>query len=123
MVKKEDLLSAEICSIIKVSAESGVTELKFGSLHVTFGRLTKEKEDIPLVQQNPTPNPVSVLTDENHKKQQSDYLETEQMKLREEQLARALVEDPVKYEELLRTGDLTDGLDSPDGDEEFSDEL
>jgi hypothetical protein len=116
----------EVCSILETSAKIGVLELKFGDLHATFGRPARQEDGrgplapYPFVQQPHAPPSVTALTEKEHQEQNSTALEADEVRLREEQLARALVEDPVAYERLLRDGELTDGIhdvDDDDGDD------
>lgn len=113
--KKTSLSCRDVCDIIKVSAKAGVYKLKFKDLHIEFGRPT-EGVNSP-VQQNIAINPVVDLTGEQHYQQTKNAVEADEVSLREEQLARLLVEDPVKYEELLRDGELSDDMDSSDGED------
>lgn len=119
---KAELSADSICRILEVSAQAGVSELKFGDLHVTFGkpaetRITGSPLGYPFVPQAPTPEPVTVLTEEEHKKISKGALEVEEVRARERQLADLLITDPSKYEELLRNGDLSDDMDGTDNDE------
>lgn len=99
---------------------AGVTELEFRGLHVKFsGTAERGTPSMPLAP-NPQP-PVKDLTDEQHQKLSLAALELDELQTREDQLAEALITDPLRYEELMRNGDLTDGMDaSNDGDEDES---
>lgn len=115
-ISKTNLSTDEICRILETSSKSGVIELKFGDLHVTFGTPAGHVPSVEnVVEQPPVASPV--LTDDQHKRQSEESLEMEQVRLREEQLARALVEDPVEYERLLSQGELSDELDTADSEE------
>jgi hypothetical protein len=113
------LLSTEqVCLILEASAKSGVAELKFGGLHVKFA--TKADAAQGHAQLDAETAPVKVLTEDQHTKQTADVIEHDQIRLREEELANALVEDPMRFENMLRSGELNDdALDSAnDGDDE-----
>lgn len=120
--EKTTLSTAQVCSILKASAKAGVSELKFGNLHVKFGRPaetpTQDYLEQRFVQQNPAIAPVVNLTEEQHKQLAKLSLEDDELHTREDQLARALVEDPMLYEELLAKGELTDELDDADSDDD-----
>lgn len=96
-------------------------------MHVRFGTPPEEQVAVtgpqlphyPLVQQDRAHAPVGELTDQQHEQMGKDALEDEELRTREEQLARFLVEDPVKYEELLRDGELTDDVDSTDSEDDL----
>lgn len=123
MAAKSLILSTnDVCQIIEASAKAGVTELKFGGLHVRFGKTVEQKElgaSPSPVQHAPQSYSVADLTEEQHQTQSRQSLEDEEIKTREERLARLLVEDPMAYEQMLRDGELTDAVDSADdGDDE-----
>lgn len=128
---KRSLSSADVCSIIEASAKAGVTELLFRDLHVRFGmppenQITGPILDLtrlsmpgyPVVQQDRAEATVGPLTDKQHEQMGKDSLLQEELRTREDELARLLVEDPVKYEELLRDGDLTDDVDQSDSEDD-----
>lgn len=112
--------------MIETSAKAGVSELKFGDLHVKFGRPTENivgmsippQYHYPFVQQNPASPSKNDLSEDQHNQQAKESLEVDEIRLREEQLALALVEDPVRYEELLREGELSDDVDSADSEDD-----
>lgn len=114
--EKSPLSTADVCLILDASAKAGVTELQFGGLHVKFGRgpgpLT---EEAPLgKQQDSAPSSHADMSEAQHQSIAQATLERDEISLREEQLARALVEDPDRYEELLARGELSDELDGAD---------
>lgn len=120
--EKSCLSTEDACRIIETSAKTGVTELTFSGLHVKFGRLTENDVGLtsPFVQQAPrAPVSVNALTEEQHTKQATEALEMDELRLRQDQLAQALVEDPLKYEELLMQGELDDALDGADEDDDL----
>lgn len=113
-----------VCSILKECSTSGVSELKFRDLHVRFGSTAGPVVDLrslryPLVQQPQGPQPeVADLTPEQHAENTKLTLELEELRMREEKLARALVEDPLEYERMLRDGELSDDVESSDESDE-----
>lgn len=119
--EKSDLSTDEVCRILETSAKSGVTSLKFGGLSVTFEKKL-EPVGVPLAE--PHPNsvlaPVTVLTEAQHLNQTQEVVLRDEVHLRQEQLAQAMIEDPLRWEELLRSGELTeDDVDTADiGDDE-----
>jgi Tfp pilus assembly pilus retraction ATPase PilT len=113
------LSSREVCLILDSSAKAGVSELRFGDLHVKFGgpaeiRISGDLPPYPFVKQSSAIAPVVDLTEAQHEKQNKDSIEMDEILLREEKLARALVEDPSEYERLLERGELSDDVDSAD---------
>lgn len=121
--EKMSLSSAEVCSILLTSASAGVSELKFGHLHVKFGRPVETQVGIgfpsyPFVPQTaPASAPVTDLTEAQHQQQAKESLEDDEIRVRQERLERAMVEDPVLFEELLRQGELSDAVDSADDED------
>lgn len=118
-INKRPLSSEEACLIIETSAKAGVTELKFGDLHVRFGKPAEQIVGMTIVDpypvhQAPQSPSVKDLTEEQHQNQTKQAIEAEEIRTREDQLARLLVEDPEAYEKLLRDGELTDAVDDAD---------
>lgn len=108
---------------MEASAKAEVTELKFSGLHVKFGRPAEIRLGggplpYPFVQQTPAPPLANAMTEEQHQNLAKAALEHDELLMREEQLARALVEDPDRYEELLSRGELSDDLDSADDEDD-----
>lgn len=126
--EKRCLSSEDVCSILETSAKAGVTKLLFRDLHVEFGTKSEDQVidltklqllDYPVVQQNRGSAPVGELTEKQHDSLKKDSLEDEEMRLRQERLALAMVEDPVLYEQLLRDGELNDDVDSADSEDDL----
>lgn len=95
MAKINSFTMAELCSIISTCASSGVSELKFGSLHVTFGRPTEstQKDD---------PAPRTEATVEEQAKIQEEVLLQDELLTRQQQLEFMRIEDPHLAEELMQ---------------------
>lgn len=102
-----DLHVDQVCRILEVGAKSGVKELNFLGLRVVYGQ--------PVVPESPTPTVPSLaptssdLTEIQHQALSEASLERDEVVMREEQLAEFLVTDPLRYEQMLTNGDLTDG--------------
>ncbi len=111
---KTPLSTKDVIRIIVASAKAGVDELKFLDLCVSFNRPVEQEAIKPLMQQYPASVPVQSLTEEQHEFQTKAAIEAEEVLTREDQLARALVEDPIRYEQLLVDGELSDELDTAD---------
>lgn len=109
-----DLRPEGVCLILEAGAKFGVRELSYAGLSVKFG-ISAERDEIP-----PPPNGAASLpldlTDEQHHALERTELETDELLTREDQLAELLVTDPLKYEEMLQNGDLTDDR-KPDSDD------
>lgn len=127
------LSAEEVCLILRTSAKAGVAELKFADLHVRFGRPAEQVvvmdpqgnlSTYPYVPQAPAPRSGKALSEEQHQKQNAEALEQEELRTRDQQLAEALVTDPLKYEELLQSGELTnESVDAANEDDDDLDEL
>lgn len=113
--KKSILSPAEACFILEVSARTGVTELKFRDLHVVFGKTAESRHeaDMPHGPASPAAND---LTATQHLEQSKAALEQDELRVRQDRLAMALVEDPALYEELLVNEEL-DASDESDDDD------
>lgn len=97
---KNDLQSQDICSIIDTCAKNKVTALKYGGLEISFLAETV----IPkTVLSNPPDNDIS---EEQHVQNNTESFLKEEVMTREEQLALLLIEDPVRYEQMLEDGEL-----------------
>lgn len=115
--EKTHLSREDVCSILDTSAKAGVRELTFAGLHVVFGRPAEQQvAGYPFVPQIPAPSlSGKALSDADHAAQAKRSLEEDEVRLREDQLAHALVEDPVLYEKLVQEG-MTNDVDTADED-------
>lgn len=118
---KNLLSSADIVSIIEVSGKSGVSELKFGGLHVKFDTPVERLKHthgffIPemRVEQHPL-NPPDTEISATQRQVAQEALEADELDLRYQQIADLMIEDPLRAEELLRDGQLEE---ADDADEE-----
>lgn len=91
------LTSREACLIINACKDAGVEELVWESLRIRFRGP---------VQSIPVPIHVPEVTLERQKAIEKESLETQEFDLRQEQLERLRVEDPLEYERLHAIGDL-----------------
>lgn len=122
---KTVLSTDEAARIIEVSAKSGVSELKFRGLHVTFGRPAERGSQATDSVQPEAPQvsqPVTALTEQEHQAQGQAALEQEEVRTREAELALLLITDPLKYEQMLASGqelsdDDVDTADEDDGND------
>jgi hypothetical protein len=95
--KKIAFKAQEICEILRTCHLSGVRQFKLDTMDVVFA--------------NPALDvPESLPVPEGLRKamilQEQDALIKDEVALREEEISRLLIEDPVKYEELMGSGDL-----------------
>lgn len=114
-----ELKSQEICEIILSSAQNGVTELKFGSLHIVFGKKT-EPQEISLLPGKVygASTPDNEISDQTHEQMNIDSLEADELRLRDDQLSQMQIENPLKAEQMLLDQELEDDEQSElDGDE------
>lgn len=113
---KNLLSSADIVSIIEVSGKSGVSELKFGGLHVKFGKPSDDTQQTQAlrVEQHPL-NPPDTEISATQRQVAQEALEADELDLRYQQIADLMIEDPLRAEELLRDGQLEE---ADDADEE-----
>jgi hypothetical protein len=102
LMDEKKLSIKELSELIKISAKSGLTELKFGDLELRFGKNTEK-----LI--NPS---VKEITAEQHDKQNKETLEIDTVRLKKDQLDQLFLENPSLAESLLLDGELDD-----DGDE------
>lgn len=109
-----DLRPADVCRILEAGAKNGVRELNFAGLHVVFGQPV---EPVPLDPVPPASAPIpSDMTESQHQQLAKESLAQDEFATREDQLNHMLITDPLRYEEMLRHGDLTDESASNDGD-------
>ena len=120
--KESALTSDEVRAIIRSCATYGVLELKFRGLEISLVPKDSEARKPEMVAGNvpreTSNNPVNEITEQEHEHQNQDALEIDEMRLKEEQLAMAFIENPSLAEEMIRNGDLDD-FESDDDDEQF----
>lgn len=126
MAENKLLTSADVCSILRACAETQVRELKFGGLHVTFG---KQAEETGLTPPSPlgnaasgvadplTPPSVEAITAEQTKQNEQSLAQAE-IDAKADRLALLAIEDPVEFERQMMNGELSDESTAGDADEE-----
>jgi len=108
--RKIVLNSNDVCNIIKECANTGVSELKFGDLHLKFGYTLPAQPQAPLGAEIP---------EAQLKQEENEYLDQEFYKSKDDEIENMIIEDPSKFEELLNNGEF-DGEES--GGSTISDE-
>lgn len=103
---RENLTSSEICQIIEASAKNNVVQLKYGSLYLNFCR---KEETTPK-------NPDTEISDQQQTQSARDSFEQQELDLKAERIAMALIEDPALAEQMMADEDLENA------DDESSDE-
>jgi hypothetical protein len=88
----------DIVEVIKACAENGVVEFTMGELNILFSK----KDPILDLQPIYVPEEVQKVAD----KTSSDSAEEDQIRYKQEELELMLLEDPARYEELLKSGDI-----------------
>jgi hypothetical protein len=96
---KKHLTSQNVCDILSKCQASGVKELRFQDLHVTFESKLRNDKDLD----NPPREGGGNSTIETQ-----DLLAQEELNFKDEQLATLQLTDPLHYEELLSQKELID---------------
>ncbi len=117
MVRKTSfpLPTDELCSIITACGGAGVSELKFGDLNITFGLPPRQIRFLREANRPPASKTGTAIS-EIQEQEAEKALEEDELALRDEQIENLFIEDPVRAEELLERGELTDA-DRHDGQE------
>jgi hypothetical protein len=105
------MTSDDICAIIRQCGESGVSELTFGSLSIRFASENKRGDlsSPEIAHHGISHSTTDYIFDDSFKKSDEEdkrILEEEEIRMREDQLSMALIEDPAQFEKLLAAGDL-----------------
>ena len=98
---KVSFKSKEIIAIIRTCRAQGVSSFQHGDLHICFGTPAIEKSTNPA-------EPPAIGTEGEIARIETEGLIQEEIKVKDDELATMLIEDPARYEELLSEGDLTD---------------
>ena len=139
MARRSSLTASDVCTIIEQSAKAGLAELSFDGLQISFVRTYEQRQIIhgkvggleppspealaQMQQASLHPSPYNNLSDEHHIQRTKEQIEEDEIRLREDQLAQMLIEDPQKFEELLAQGELDAGIDvNDDGSDDGSPE-
>lgn len=130
---KNSLTAADVCSIIEASATAGLSSLKFGELEISFLQKLGQVQtstvgyiqpiDAAEIKQSGLPpilphSPYGGLSKEEHEKRTKDQIEAEELNAKADYLAELLITDPLKYEQLLSQGELSDPTANNDGVED-----
>ncbi len=86
----------EVCRLVKVCARFGVREFSLGNLTFKLGQ---------------EPNTFFTPSSATGKSEavEQDYVNKQEIKMKEDELATMLVTDPLAYEQLMEQGDLEHG--------------
>lgn len=111
----------DICKIVATCRRAGVLRLRMGSLEVDFlPAVVPAKSPPPQPQVSPgaAPTPAAEIqgkpTQEQEQAEQAS-IEEQGIQTRELQIAELLITDPLKAEEMMEEGDLTQTGESTDG--------
>jgi hypothetical protein len=92
--------SDSICRIIEVCSRSGVREFSGRGIKVSFGQVAQT----PAYESVYVPEALERAQDTQARESQF----TDELKIRDSELDQMVIEDPSRFEELLRSGDLDD---------------
>jgi hypothetical protein len=111
-MSKTPLAVADICRIIEACGQNHVVELEFHDLRLKFG----QKTPLEHVEQASAPLPAAEIAalERIQKKEAEKALLADEIETKEQQLAMALLEDPMLAEELQIQGELENGSDVED---------
>lgn len=99
--KKTTLKIEDVCTIIKTCASNAVKSIEYGELKVEFYPNAATPITAPLH--------LSEEIKTNQETQTRESIEKKEMEMKEEMLSQLQIEDPVGFEKLLASGELTDG--------------
>lgn len=102
------LSAKDIVVLIRACKGMGVTELKFGSLHIRFSEQVTQEKPRDQVPKIPVET-INQIEDETLESQESDIKQT--------QLELMLIENPAEYERLVQSGELDDREDTEERQE------
>lgn len=106
---KNCLSSQDVCSILEACHKAGVAVLKFGALEVILGRAASTSDidfsgwDLPADQISssiPATAPVTEITAQNAKIEKDELVRQEVM-TRDDQIAMAIIENPLLAEQMI----------------------
>jgi hypothetical protein len=110
--------SLDLCAIIEVCAQHNVSRLKCRGLDLEFGRTASSEPGQGSFHDSLAP--VAAITDIEHEQSSRDSLENDELAMRDEQVALAVIEDPALAEQLFIDGELEDAdSDGEDGYDKF----
>lgn len=106
------LTAADVIAILDASRKNRVSVLKFAGLEV---ELSQASQDGTLT--GPEAQPAAAMAEPNHEKQTEEANLADELQTREDQLAEALLSDPLLAEQLIRDGELTEDSDGADSED------
>ncbi len=111
MAEKNEFSVADVCLILESCGKNHVAELKLGALQVKFGSQARET----------TSGAVELSVDAAElaslqEKLAQKSLESDEIRVREQQVAEMPLTDPLLYEEMLARGELIDHTSGTDED-------
>lgn len=114
---KSFLSGEEICKIIETCAKAGVVTLKCGPLELSYAPALNKSPNADSPASEPTnsvSNPENIIQVQINAEKEA--LEDEEIRTREAQILELGITDPLKYEELLAQGELSEAeeLDQDD---------
>lgn len=114
--KNNSFTADELCRIIDSCAARGVQSFSLGGLELTFGAdpqfIETEIQEVPRRGKR-----VALVPEPDHEQNEKDSVEHEELRLKEEQVAMLILEDPVEFERQLADGELEDMIDDASSDE------
>ena len=113
---KKFLTGSEIESIIQSCAKANVRVLEIHGIRLEFGAGVPSSPPQP-AQVSSEPAPSEAAISEKHEKQSQEALEQDELRLRRDQLALMLIENPVEYEKLVASGELEE-MELADGEDD-----
>jgi hypothetical protein len=97
---------SHLCDLIKACSESGVTELQFENLRVTFNSKSSDTKRTELTQIQELRLEPSDPAFREYGEAEKRAIRADELNIREDDLAMKLITDPAEYERLLVSGEL-----------------
>lgn len=101
MFKNDPLKIEDICLIIKTCSSHAVKKISYKGLSIDF----YTNVATPVIE----PAFVSEELQQKQDSQAREALSSDELQVREEELSQLAIEDPVRYEKMLMSGDLNNG--------------
>lgn len=98
---KTSLKIEDVCTIIRTCATNAVRSIEYGELKIKFYPNAATPITVPLH--------LSEEIKTSQETQARESIEKKEMEMKEEMLSQLQIEDPVGFEKLLASGELTDG--------------
>ena len=90
----------QICGIIKLCKESEIAKFSYGDLRFSFqARGAEGKDELPI-------ESLGQGTEIISQEKLQDFIQQDEIKMKDEELALLRLQDPLKYEELFEIGEL-----------------